>query len=179
MAVHSSLTITLLDAISSTPPFRLSQLAAAYLQAAHYHQDVINHLADSILLQHDALGISSQTLDLHLLSLSDTYDSFTQIAGRELEKQSVLLASLSTDLRAIRGIQVHSDFLSQKTRAAGEIRTLGAWVDENKMKQVGESCTSIHGVLALHLHPIASLLKQRCQKRSVCASSKLRSVWAG
>lgn len=112
------------------------------------------------MLQHEALGISSQTLDLHLLSLSDTYDSFTQIAGRELQKQSVLLASLSTDLRAIRNIQVHSDFLSAKTRAAGEIRTLGAWVDENKMKQVGDGCTVIHGAFSLHVHLMTSVLRQ-------------------
>ncbi|GJJ14937.1 hypothetical protein Clacol_009207 [Clathrus columnatus] len=115
------------------------------------HYDTIIHLANSVRVQHDALRIASTSLDLHVLSISNVFETLAASARRELEKQSVLLHGLEFDLDIISKIRIHSDFLSPAVRRAVEAgekaRTLGDYVSNVKMRQVGEACGRIHSEL--------------------------------
>lgn len=118
----------------------------ASIAAKHY--DTITRLSGSVRVQHDALRIASTSLDLHVLSISDVYESLAVSSRRELEKQSILLNGLEFDLEIIGKIRIHTDFLSPSVRRAVEAgekaRTLGDYVSNVKMLQVGEACTRIH-----------------------------------
>ena len=143
------------DPMSSTPPFRPSQVASAFLRAAHAHQDVIAQVVSSITFQHEALQIASHTLDLNVLSLEDTYETFALGGRRELENQAVLLSSLDLDLDMISRVAIHLDFISENMRKAIEAgdkpRTLGDYVSKDKMRQVAATCTKLHGTWSVHL----------------------------
>lgn len=137
------------DTISSTPPLRPSQLATAYLRVAQAHCDEIAHLAGTVRLQLEALGIASRSLDLNILSLSEGYDPFAQGSRATLEKQTSLLTDLDLDLAAVKAVRIHYDFLSPSARKAIEggdkPRTLGNYVDNDKMRTVASSCKTYHG----------------------------------
>ncbi|KLO14405.1 hypothetical protein SCHPADRAFT_914912 [Schizopora paradoxa] len=140
------------DTISSTPPFRASQLAAAYQHTALAHLETVTRTASSILRQHEALGVASRSLDLNVLSMSDAFDGFEHGARAELEKQSMLLGSLSTDLQLVKGVRIHPEFMSPTFRRAvetgGKERTLGDYVSDVKIRQVADGCSKIHDGLS-------------------------------
>ncbi|KAH8113764.1 hypothetical protein DFH11DRAFT_1856207 [Phellopilus nigrolimitatus] len=132
------------DAISSTPPFRPHQLAAAYLHAAHMHSDTVARTSASVRIQLDALSIASRTLDLNILSLSEAFEPFAQGAHRAFETQDLLLSMLDADLAAVAAVRIHPEFLSVAARRAIEVgersRTLGDYVSHDKMRQVADGC---------------------------------------
>ncbi|KAI0676409.1 hypothetical protein C8Q78DRAFT_997230 [Trametes maxima] len=136
------------DAISSTPPFRISQLASSYLQAASVHLEQINQILHSVRYQRNALRISSGALDLHILATSEGFEALSAVAQRELDRQSKLLAGLNADLVVVGRVNVHKEFLSASVRrameSAGRERTLGDYVSTAKMNQVAASCISTH-----------------------------------
>ncbi|KAI0642725.1 hypothetical protein C8Q79DRAFT_916874 [Trametes meyenii] len=136
------------DAISSTPPFRISQLASSYLQTASMHLGQINHLLTCLHYQQSALRISSGALDLHILATSEGFEGLSAVAQRELDRQAKLLAGLNADLTVVGRVNVHKEFLSASVRrvmeAAGRERTLGDYVSKEKMNQVAVSCISTH-----------------------------------
>ena len=138
------------DVISSTPPIRPSELARTYLRVAHLHYDDIAHLATTVRLQLEALGIASRSLDLNILSLSEGYEPFAQGTRATLEKQASLLADLDLDLAAVAAIRVHTDFLSPSVRkgieAGDRPRTLGDYVSYEKMRQVASGCGESYGM---------------------------------
>ncbi|OSX61021.1 hypothetical protein POSPLADRAFT_1057962 [Postia placenta MAD-698-R-SB12] len=136
------------DTITSTPPFRPSQLASSYLHTAETHYEHIQRLATSMRYQQEALRIASSSLDLHVLAISDVFEGIASIASRELDKQAVLLAGVSADLEIVERVPVHREFLSEKVRRAQDAgeraRTLGDYVSRFKMQQVAESCVKTH-----------------------------------
>ncbi|TDL25201.1 putative peripheral membrane protein [Rickenella mellea] len=136
------------DTMPSTPPFRPSQLSAAYLHTAHAHHDHITRTLSTLQHQHTALRIAARSLDLNLLSLADAFDVFAGGASRELSRQSGLLEGLETDLAVVVRVRVHPEFLSPAVRRmveAGEkARTLGDYVSNVKMRQVAEGCAKSH-----------------------------------
>lgn len=101
-------------------------------------------------MQHEALRIASTSLDLNVLSISDVFESFAGGARRELEKQAQLLQGLDLDLEVIGKIRIHPEFLSPAVRKAVETgekaRTLGDYVSNVKMRQVGEACAKTHSM---------------------------------
>jgi len=115
------------------------------------HCDSVFHIFSTIRVQHEALRIASTSLDLNVLSISDVFDGFASNARRELEKQAGLLQGLDLDLDAISKIRIHSDFLSPGVRKAvdaGEkARSLGDYVSNVKMRQVGDVCAKTHNEL--------------------------------
>ena len=138
------------DPLSSTPPIRLSQVAAAFLRTAHAHQDVVTRVVSAIAVQHEALQIASRTLDMKVLMFEDTYEIFETAARPDLDKQATLLSSLELDLNMISRVAIHMDFISEGTRKAIEggerPRTLGDYVSREKMLQVGTTCAKLHGM---------------------------------
>ncbi|KAF8527616.1 hypothetical protein BU17DRAFT_39351, partial [Hysterangium stoloniferum] len=124
----------------------------ALATAALSHCDFIFHIFSTIQVQHEALRIASTSLDLNVLSISDVFDGFASNARRELEKQAGLLQGLDLDLDAISKIRIHSDFLSPAVRKAVETgekaRTLGDYVSNVKMRQVGDVCAKTHNELS-------------------------------
>ncbi|KAF8591259.1 hypothetical protein K439DRAFT_1656781 [Ramaria rubella] len=119
--------------------------------AAISHYDSIVHLFNTIHIQHEALRIASTSLDLNVLSISDAFEGFASGGRRELEKQAYLLQGLDLDLEVISKIQIHPDFLSASARKAVEAgekaRTLGDYVSNVKMRQVGDACSKTHNEL--------------------------------
>ncbi|OSC97798.1 hypothetical protein PYCCODRAFT_1398207 [Trametes coccinea BRFM310] len=136
------------DAIASTPPFRISQLAGSYLQTASLHLEEVNRLLSSLHYQHNALRISSGALDLHILATSEGFEALAAVAQRELDRQAKLLAGIDADLEIVSGVKVHKEFLSASVRKAIEAgdrgRTLGDYVSKVKMRQVADSCMNTH-----------------------------------
>lgn len=104
-------------------------------------------------MQHEALRIASTSLDLHVLSISDVFETFAGTGRRELEKQAHLLQGLDLDLEVISKIRIHPEFLSPSVRKAVEAgekaRTLGDYVSNVKMRQVGEACAKTHSMSPL------------------------------
>ncbi len=136
------------DAIASTPPFRISQLAGSYLQAASAHLEHINHTLSSLHYQQNALRISSGAFDLHILATSEGFEALSNIAQRELDRQAKLLGGINADLEIVSRVKVHKEFLSASMRKAMEAgdrgRTLGDYVSKVKMEQVANSCMNTH-----------------------------------
>ena len=132
------------DAISSTPPFRISQLATSYEQNARQHLDQVQRTLASLHYQHSALRIASSVLDLHVLAIADVYDGVSVAAQREIDRQDSLLNGLDADLQIVARVHVHKEFMSAATRKAMELgergRTLGDYVSRVKMRQVADSC---------------------------------------
>lgn len=87
-------------------------------------------------------------LEAHVMSLADTFDSFRNVAQRELDRQQGLLLGHKLDLEIISKVKVHPGFLSTVVRrgveATGRERTLGDYVSNSKMQMVAESCTRLH-----------------------------------
>ncbi|EPT00582.1 hypothetical protein FOMPIDRAFT_152203 [Fomitopsis schrenkii] len=139
------------DAISSTPPFRISQLATSYEQAAHQHHDQVHRTLASLHYQHTALRIASSVLDLHVLAIADVYDGVSAAAQREIDRQDALLNGLDADLEIVTRVHVHREFMSQAMRKAMDVgdrgRTLGDYVSRVKMRQVADSCMRAHDEL--------------------------------
>ena len=137
------------DMISSTPPFRPHQLAAAYHHIAQVHSEKVSQVANAIGQQSLALGIASRNLDLNILALSQAFEPFSQSAQNTFDAQSQLLTSLETDLTAMASVKVHPAFLSAALRRSiengGQARTLGDYVSNDKMRQVAEGCSRISG----------------------------------
>lgn len=105
--------------------------------------------------QHEAIRIASNSLDISVLAIADTFSSIAVVARKELEKQASLLAGLESDLELISRVKVHTEFVSPAVRKAIESgekhRTLGDYVSNVKMKQVAETCARTHGVLDKYL----------------------------
>ena len=121
--------------------------------AAIQHYDTIVHVLSTVHVQHEALRIASTSLDLHVLSISDAFESFASNGRRELEKQAHLLQGLDLDLEVIGQIRIHPEFLSPSVRKAVEAgekaRTLGDYVSNVKMRQVGDACAKTHSMSPL------------------------------
>ncbi|KAH9852196.1 hypothetical protein C2E23DRAFT_189253 [Lenzites betulinus] len=136
------------DAIASTPPFRISQLANSYLQVASVHLEQINRALECLHYQQNALRISSGALDLHILAISEGFEALSTVAQRELDRQAKLLGGLNADLEIVSRVKVHKEFLSASVRKAMEAgdrgRTLGDYVSKIKMEQVANSCMNTH-----------------------------------
>lgn len=83
------------------------------------------------------------------MALADTFDSFRNVAQRELDRQQSLLQGHNLDLEIISKVKVHPEFLSATVRrgveATGRERTLGDYVSSSKMRMVAESCSRLHG----------------------------------
>lgn len=137
------------DAASTTPPIRHAQIGAAYGRTAQSHHEHIQHLLQSLSLQHKALQIASNNLDFHILAISDTFDGIALNGRRELEKQASLLDGLDADLELISHVTVHVDFCSLAVRTSIENgdphRVLADYVSKPKMKQVADACARTHG----------------------------------
>ena len=134
---------------SITVSAKPSQLAAAYLRTAHTHATEVERTVTSLRYQLDALKIASNTLDLHVLAISDAFESVSLNAQPEINKQATLLNGISTDLDIIAQVEVHREFLSTALKIAidaGEKpRTLGNYVNRDKMVEVGKNCRRVHG----------------------------------
>jgi len=136
--------------IPATPPFRPSQLAAAYLRTARLHHEQINSMLTSIQYQREAMRVATSGLDLHVLAIFDTFDSLATNSKRELQRQATLLEGLNSDLELIKRVCIHVDFMSNAVRRAIEAgerhRTLGDYVSTDKMQTVAAGCARTHGV---------------------------------
>jgi autophagy-related protein 11 len=121
--------------------------------AAILHYDTVVHVFNTLHVQYRALRIASTSLDLHVLSISDVFESFAGGGRRELEKQAHLLRGLDLDLEVISQIRIHPEFLSPAVRKAVEAgekaRTLGDYVSNVKMRQVGDACAKTHSMSLL------------------------------
>ncbi|KAH9836395.1 uncharacterized protein C8Q71DRAFT_762403 [Rhodofomes roseus] len=136
------------DTISSTPPFRISQLATSYEHAARQHHDQVQRTLASMHYQHSAIRIASGVLDLHVLAIADVSEGVTAAAQREVDRQAALLGGLDADLEIVARVHVHKEFVSLAMRKAMNVgersRTLGDYVSRVKMRQVADSCIRTH-----------------------------------
>ncbi|KAH9922465.1 uncharacterized protein B0H18DRAFT_1017593 [Fomitopsis serialis] len=139
------------DELSSTPPFRISQLASSYEHAAQQHHEHVQRTLTSLHYQHSALRIASSVLDLHVLAMADVFEGVSSAAQRETDKQAALLGGLDADLEIVTRVHVHKEFMSTAMRKAMDVgergRTLGDYVSRVKMRQVADSCMRTHDEL--------------------------------
>ncbi|KAK0203419.1 putative peripheral membrane protein [Desarmillaria ectypa] len=146
------------ESIAATPPFKTSELAASYLAAAHSHHETVKYLHATMHHQREAVQIASNSLDLNVLAIVDTYDGLSSGFKKELDKQAVLLAGLEADLDIISRVRIHTEFVSPAVRKAMEAgdkaRTLGDYVSNAKMKQVAETCVRTHDDLRLRFEQV-------------------------
>ncbi|CAE7211881.1 unnamed protein product [Rhizoctonia solani] len=112
----------------------------------------IHSLGTSVEIQRQALSVVLQNVESHVMVLADAFDSFRNVAQRELDRQQSLLDGHKLDLEVISKVKVHPEFLSANVRrgveAAGRERTLGDYVSSSKMQMVAESCARLHGDLS-------------------------------
>lgn len=132
-----------------TPPIRPSVLSSSYLRTSQIHLGEVNRTLRSLNCQHEALRIASSSLDLHVLDIQDAFDTISDSAQKELNKQESLLRGLDSDLEIVSRVTVHKEFLSPNLRRAQDMgergRTLGDYVSQVKMKQVADTCQRTHG----------------------------------
>jgi autophagy-related protein 11 len=149
------------ESIAATPPFRPSQLATSYLHTAHVHHEHITQFIVSLHYQHEAIRIASNSLDLNVLAVVDTFEGISVGYRRELEKQAILLAGIEADLSLISRVRIHVEFMSSAVRKSIEAgdrpRMLGDYVSNVKMKQVAEICARTHGAYIFHCESRISL----------------------
>lgn len=136
------------ESISTTPPYRPSQLASSYLRTAHTHLEHIVHTVATLHRQHQAAQIASSSLELNVLAIADVFDGIAMTARKDLERQAALLAGLNADLEIITRVKIHVEFMSPAVRTAIENgerpRTLGDYVSNVRMKQVADACARTH-----------------------------------
>ncbi|KAG1736138.1 putative peripheral membrane protein [Suillus paluster] len=136
------------ESISTTPPYRPSQLAASYLRTTHTHLEHIVHTAATLHRQHQAARIACSSLELNVLAIADVFDGIAMTARKDLERQAALLAGLDADLEIISRVRIHVEFMSPAVRNAIENgerpRTLGDYVSNVKMRQVADACARTH-----------------------------------
>ncbi|KAL1744863.1 hypothetical protein HDZ31DRAFT_63668 [Schizophyllum fasciatum] len=134
--------------IAATPPFRTSQLAESYLQAAHAHVEHVRALLATAHTQHAATRVASASLDRNVLQVASAFEGVAAVARRELARQAALLGGLHADLELIARVRIHLDFVSAAVRKAIEggekPRTLGDYVSTAKMSQVAGTCARTH-----------------------------------
>ncbi|KAJ3826685.1 putative peripheral membrane protein [Lentinula raphanica] len=166
------------ESIAATPPFRPSQLANSYLRTAHAHREQIHNLAISLQYQFEAARIASRSLDMNVLAILDTFEGVATGTRKELARQASLLAGLEADLEIISRVNIHTEFVSTTVRKAianGEKqRTLGDYVSNVKMRQVGEACTKTHDELQKRFTEVeqaVAQLKERSDAIRVTISS--------
>jgi hypothetical protein len=115
--------------------------------------------------QHSAIRITSGSLDLNVLAISDAFEGIAESSRKELQKQASLLAGLEADLDVIARVKIHVEFMSPTVRMAIEggekPRTLGDYVSTVKMKQVGETCLRTHGMHIFLRLSVDQIMKQR------------------
>lgn len=137
------------ETLVSTPPIRISQLTSSYTQTAQAHYENIHQTLTSMHYQHSALRISSSALDLHVLAISDVFDSLSATAQRELKMQADLLAGIDVDLSIASRVTVHKEFMNANARKAleqhGVGRTLAEYINNAKMKEVVDRSAATHG----------------------------------
>ncbi|KAF8190503.1 hypothetical protein BJ912DRAFT_1100883 [Pholiota molesta] len=158
LQVEPRLQPTIEDAAATTPPIRHAQIAASYARTAQLHHEHVQHLLQSISLQHKALQIASNNLDFHVLAISETFDNIAVNGRKELEKQASLLDGLDADLELISRVTVHVEFCSAAVRMAIEAgephRVLADYVSKPKMKQVADTCAKTHDELQLRFSQV-------------------------
>ncbi|KAG1745295.1 putative peripheral membrane protein [Suillus lakei] len=136
------------ESISTTPPYRPSQLAASYLRTAHTHLEHIVHTVATLHRQHQAARIASSSLELNVLAIADVFDGIAVTVRKDLERQAALLAGLGADLEIISRVRINVEFMSPSVRNAIENgerpRTLGDYVSNVRMKQVADACGRTH-----------------------------------
>ena len=121
----------------------------SFLRTAHLHHEQIDRIVLSLQYQHEAVRIASNSLDLIVLTIANTFEGVAALSRRELEQQAVFLAGVEADLDLISQVKIHPDFMSSAVRKSVEAgeksRTLGDYVSNAKMKQVAETCARTHG----------------------------------
>jgi autophagy-related protein 11 len=149
------------ESTTTTPRREPSELAASYLRAAQVHQQLIDRTLNSLQYQQSALRIASSALDLHLLDVTNVFNSVAAGTRQELEKQASLIAGVDTDIELISRVPIHHDFLSpaaQKATNAGDpARTLGYYISSERIRRAVSVCQKTHGTRALdRLHRYSS-----------------------
>lgn len=168
-----------LTAMSASRPTRVS---SAFIRSAQADRDTVHSLLSSMSVQLESSRIASANVDSAVLSITDAFEAFSTSARRELEKQAILLRALPPDLDMISRIGIHSEFLSPAVRRAVETgdrpRTLGDFVSKNKMSQVGEQCSQVHGVFGKEYSPSSKLTKgsEELKKRFTEAELSLTTI---
>ncbi|KAJ1311221.1 hypothetical protein OPQ81_009721 [Rhizoctonia solani] len=122
------------------------------IRDAEMYLQHIHSLGASVEIHHQALSIILRNLESHFMVLADAYDSFRNVAQRELDRQKSLLEGHKLDLEIISKVKIHPEFLSAAVRrgveATGRERTLGDYVSGSKMQMVAESCARLHDDLS-------------------------------
>jgi autophagy-related protein 11 len=158
--------------ISTTSSCEPSELAASYYSATQTHQQSISRTLDSLQHQQSALRIASAALDLHLLDVTNIFNSVAAGTRQELDKQASLIACVDADIEMISRIPIHPDFMSPATQknmdASGPALTLGYYVPSGRIRRVIAACRRTHGTRTLNrLHAVhgAHLQKADLQER--------------
>ncbi|CCO29371.1 hypothetical protein BN14_03382 [Rhizoctonia solani AG-1 IB] len=147
----------LLDA-SRDPPNELLVADATLPTSGNVIRDAevylqhIRSLETSVEVQHQALFVVLRNLESHSVALAETFETFRNVAQRELSRQQSLLDGHKLDLEIISKVKIHPEFLSATVRrgveATGRERTLGDYVSSSKMQMVAESCARLHSDLS-------------------------------
>ncbi|QRW05476.1 autophagy-related protein 11 [Ceratobasidium sp. AG-Ba] len=171
----------LLGAEGYPPPELLLSPTSPLPQTGHSRRDAETHvehihfLGTSVDLQHEALSVVMLNLEGHVMALADTFDTFRNVAQRELERQQALLQGHKLDLEIISKVKVHPEFLSATVRrgveTAGRERTLGDYVSSSKMQMVADSCTKLHNELSARYDSVVGLFTQLVQNVADLKSS--------
>ncbi|KAG8745720.1 oligomeric, coiled-coil, peripheral membrane protein [Ceratobasidium sp. 414] len=160
----------LLGAGSHAPTELLLSPASQLPQTGHLMRDAevcaerVRFLGTSVDIQHEALSVVMLNLEGHVMALADTFDSFRNVAQRELDRQQALLHGHKLDLEIISKVKVHPEFLSAVVRrgveATGRERTLGDYVSNSKMQMVAQSCTKLHNDLSTRYNSVVDSFSQ-------------------
>lgn len=148
LRVEPPLLLPIEEILSTTPPYKPSQLAASYLRSAQIFLEHVNRTLATLHKQHQATKIAFGSLELNVLSITDAFDGIAAATSQDLERQAASLASVDADLELIGRVEVHIEFMSPGFRKAIENgerrRTLGDYVSNVRMKQVAETCVRTH-----------------------------------
>ena len=126
------------DSQATTPSLRLSDLGAAFHQAAETHVQSIGRIMDSMRHQRSALQLASSVVDFRVLNVS----AVVRDARQELDKRASLVAGVDGATELASRVRIHREFISPAVQramdAGGSARTLDDYISGEKARRAVE-----------------------------------------
>ncbi|KAH9059022.1 autophagy-related protein 11-domain-containing protein [Lactarius vividus] len=151
---------------------RLSELGAAFLQAAQTHMQSISRIVESMQHQRSALRLASSVVDFHVLNVSDVITD----ARQELDKRASLVAGVDADMELASCVQIHREFLPPAVQramdAGGPARTLDHYASGERIRRAVGECRDLQERLRHIEATVKQLVDGATDVRSICADAR-------
>ncbi|KDN52910.1 hypothetical protein K437DRAFT_231291 [Tilletiaria anomala UBC 951] len=142
------------EVIHPPTPRSLEALIAwsnATTMTIYSHTSHAQQLFSHVQVIRRSMHIALLNLLLHASSIERGSDALSKTAAKELDRMQGLIEGHERDLQVLNMVPVNQALLppsnSDSSKSARTERTLGYWINPNKMKAVADSCTRLYNEL--------------------------------